>query len=103
MFKLFSMLAAFMAEMMFGKSNNKIVVAAKTKIKTYYIGLLLTLIMTSEYYLISKLYTVSVKYIALEKDNKELNEKADNVDILASKVTTLEQSLHYCIRNAKRK
>jgi len=102
MIKVINFFIPFLLEMLFGKDNDKTGPPPFQKYKRYFAYGIMVLSFSINYVVVSRLYNVSLLYMALKRQNIILEAKADTADANVVRADQLEKSLEYCMSNSYR-
>lgn len=97
MIKVLNLLIPFLMEMVFGKKEDLVKLSAKARFKRWVFLSLIVLSLVLNYYTIEKIATISVRYIALSKENKTLTEELSESNKTILHQQTVESLLQSCL------
>jgi hypothetical protein len=101
--KILDFILPFFIEMFFGKRGETTTKQPNQKLKKTIGYILISASISINCFAISKLYSLSLKYISLEHEKSTLESKDAQCKELAIKSEQIQETLNYCIKSSTQK
>lgn len=102
--KVLNFILPFLIEMIFGKKGDDATHHPLQKLKRIIAYIFISVSISINYITISRLYSLSMKYIAMEHENSVLEGKEAQCKEAGIRVKQIQETLNYCIKtNALKK
>lgn len=100
MFKVLNFIIPFLMEMIFGKKDDKASITTLQKFKRGFVYLLMAIAFGLNWFLIGRVYNLSVNYVNLKAEKVVLMERLIISESYKAKSEQLERTLEFCMRAA---